>query len=211
MTAEIRDLYGQLIDGMRGTRGQIRTGGDVAGGGIEGSPPTQKPLALYSGIITVGPNGTAEVSFDLPEFAGTARVMAVAWTATKLGRATTDVTIRDPIVMTTTLPRFLLTGDRGTLHLDLDNVEGPAGDYTVAVRLRGPIAVPGNASTVLRLAEKQRNTFAVAIQTTAAGTAEVDIDVTGPNGMTLTRHYALAGEARDADPGAPHRAHARQG
>ena len=30
LTAEIRDLYGQLIDGMQGTRGQIRTGGDVA-------------------------------------------------------------------------------------------------------------------------------------------------------------------------------------
>ena len=28
LTAEIRDLYGQLIDGMQGTRGQIRTGGD---------------------------------------------------------------------------------------------------------------------------------------------------------------------------------------
>ena len=30
LTAELRDLYGQLIDGMQGTRGQIRTGGDAA-------------------------------------------------------------------------------------------------------------------------------------------------------------------------------------
>ena len=30
LTAEIRDLYGQLIDGMQGTRGQIKTGGDAA-------------------------------------------------------------------------------------------------------------------------------------------------------------------------------------
>ena len=30
LTAEIRDLYGQLIDGMQGTRGQIRSGGDSA-------------------------------------------------------------------------------------------------------------------------------------------------------------------------------------
>src|SRR5581483_11541463 len=28
LSAEIRDLYGQLIDGMQGTRGQLRTGGD---------------------------------------------------------------------------------------------------------------------------------------------------------------------------------------
>ncbi|RZI39726.1 alpha-2-macroglobulin family protein, partial [Herbaspirillum sp. HC18] len=114
LSAEIRDLYGQLIDGMSGTRGQIKSGGD-AGGELQGSPPTQKPLALYSGIVTVAADGTAEVSFDVPEFAGTARVMAVAWTATKLGRANTDVVIRDPVVLTTTLPRFLLNGDRGTV------------------------------------------------------------------------------------------------
>ena len=28
LTAEVRDLYGQLLDGMQGTRGAIRIGGD---------------------------------------------------------------------------------------------------------------------------------------------------------------------------------------
>ena len=51
LTAEIRDLYGQLIDGMQGTRGQIRSGGDAGGAELSGSPPTQAPLALYSGIV----------------------------------------------------------------------------------------------------------------------------------------------------------------
>ena len=46
LSAELRDLYGQLIDGMQGTRGQIRTGGD-AGAELNGSPPTQAPLAFY--------------------------------------------------------------------------------------------------------------------------------------------------------------------
>jgi uncharacterized protein YfaS (alpha-2-macroglobulin family) len=57
LTAEIRDLYGQLIDGMQGTRGQLKTGGDGAGAELQGSPPTQKPLALYSGIVTVAADG----------------------------------------------------------------------------------------------------------------------------------------------------------
>src|ERR1700740_2094520 len=82
--------------------------------------PTQKPLPLYSGIVTVAADGTAEIDFDIPDFAGTARVMAVAWSATKLGRANIDVTVRDPVVLTATLPRFLLNGDRGTLSFDLD-------------------------------------------------------------------------------------------
>ena len=57
LTAEIRDLYGQLIDGMQGVKGQIRSGGDSAGAELSGSPPTQAPLALYSGIVTVDRDG----------------------------------------------------------------------------------------------------------------------------------------------------------
>ncbi|MBA4037450.1 MAG: alpha-2-macroglobulin, partial [Bradyrhizobium sp.] len=191
LTAEIRDLYGQLIDGMQGTRGQIRTGGDSAGADLQGSPPTQKPLALYSGIVTVGADGSAEISFDIPEFAGTARVMAVAWNATKLGRATVDVTVRDPVVLTATLPRFLLNGDKGTMSFDLDNVEGAPGDYSISVKTSGPVKVTGNPTTTVKLAAKHRTSMALAIDAGGAGTANLDVDIKGPNGLTLARHYAL--------------------
>ncbi|MBR1154664.1 alpha-2-macroglobulin [Bradyrhizobium sp. JYMT SZCCT0428] len=191
LTSEIRDLYGQLIDGMQGTRGQLKTGGDGAGAELQGSPPTQKPLALYSGIVTVGPDGSAEISFDIPEFAGTARVMAVAWSSTRLGRATTDVTVRDPVVLTATLPRFLLNGDRGTMSFDLDNVEGAAGDYTINVKTTGPVKVSGNPSTTVKLAAKQRTSMSLAIDGGGAGTANFDVDIKGPNGLALARHYAL--------------------
>jgi uncharacterized protein YfaS (alpha-2-macroglobulin family) len=191
LTAEIRDLYGQLIDGMQGTRGQIRTGGDSASAELQGSPPTQKPLALYSGIVTVGADGSAEIPFAIPEFAGTARIMAVAWSATKVGRATTDVVIRDPVVLTTTLPRFLLNGDRGTMTMDLDNVEGAAGDFTITVRPSGPVRMTGNPSTTLRLAQKQRNTVALALDAVGAGAAQLEVNIRGPNGLTLVRNYGL--------------------
>jgi uncharacterized protein YfaS (alpha-2-macroglobulin family) len=191
MSAEIRDLYGQLIDGMQGTRGQLKTGGDSAGAELQGSPPSQKPLALYSGIVTVGADGSAEIDFDIPEFAGTARVMAVAWTATKLGRATTDVTVRDPVVLTATLPRFLLNGDHGTMSFDLDNVEGALGDYTVNVKPSGPIKVSGNPTTTVTLAAHQRSSMALALDAGGTGTAQLDVDISGPNGLTLARHYAL--------------------
>jgi uncharacterized protein YfaS (alpha-2-macroglobulin family) len=190
LTAEVRDLYGQLIDGMQGTRGQLKTGGDSAGE-LQGSPPTQKPLALYSGIVTVTADGTAEISFDIPEFAGTARLMAVAWTATKLGRATVDVTVRDPVVLTATLPRFLLNGDHGTMSFDLDNVEGAPGDYTISVKAAGPVKVSGNPATTMKLAAKQRSSMSMALDAGGAGTANLDVDIKGPNGLTLARHYAL--------------------
>ena len=74
-----------------------------AGAELSGSPPTQAPLALYSGIVKVGADGSATVSFDIPAFAGTVRVMAVAWSKDKVGKASDDVIVRDPVVLTATL------------------------------------------------------------------------------------------------------------
>jgi len=189
LSAEIRDLYGQLIDGMQGTRGQIRTGGDE-GAALSGSPPTQAPLALYSGIVEVR-DGQAEVAFDIPAFAGTVRVMAVAWSKDKVGRANGDVTVRDPVVLTATLPRFLLTGDRSSMNLDLDNVEGGAGEYRVTTSAEGPVTIGEGAAKSVQLRAKQRDRVVVPLTATAAGAATVRVAVAGPGGFALERSYAM--------------------
>lgn len=189
LSADIRDLYGQLIDGMQGTRGQIRTGGDQ-GGELQGSPPTQPPLALYSGVVAVGSDGNAEVAFDIPEFAGTVRVMAIAWSKSKVGRAVGDVVVRDPVVVTATLPRFLLVGDRSNIQLEIDNVEGMAGEYRVGVRADGPIS-GANAAQTLRLNAKQRQSVQIPVAASGAGTAAIKVSIAGPGGLALERNYAL--------------------
>jgi alpha-2-macroglobulin len=38
-------------------------------------------------VVETDEAGNAEVSFDIPQFAGTARVMAVAWTGEGVGHA----------------------------------------------------------------------------------------------------------------------------
>jgi uncharacterized protein YfaS (alpha-2-macroglobulin family) len=189
LTAEIRDLYGQLIDGMQGAQGQIRSGGD-ADAELTGSPPTQAPLALYSGIVKVAADGTAQASFDIPAFTGTVRVMAVAWSKDKLGKAVGDVVVRDPVVLTATLPRFLRTGDHGALQLELDNVEGAAGDYAISVSAEGAAKIETGKQT-LTLAAKQRSHVSLPVTAAGAGTATIDVSVSGPNGFTLNRAYAL--------------------
>ncbi|HET8972497.1 MAG TPA: alpha-2-macroglobulin, partial [Pseudolabrys sp.] len=190
LTAEIRDLYGQLIDGMQGVKGQIRSGGDSAAE-LSGSPPTQAPLALYSGIVTVGRDGAAQVQFDIPAFAGSVRVMAVAWTKEKVGKASGDVVVRDPVVLTATLPRFLRTGDRGAMQLELDNVEGAAGDYNLALSTDGAAKLEGNQPPALKLAAKQRDRVSIPIAASGAGPSTVTVKVSGPDNFTLERSYAL--------------------
>jgi hypothetical protein len=190
LTAEIRDLYGQLIDGMQGVKGQIRSGGDSAAE-LSGSPPTQAPLALYSGIVTVGRDGIAQVQFDIPAFAGSVRVMAVAWTKEKVGKAVGDVVVRDPVVLTATFPRFLRTGDRGAVQLELDNVEGAAGDYNLAVAADGTAKLEGGQPQALKLAAKQRDRVSIPVTASAAGPGTVTVKVSGPDNFALERSYAL--------------------
>ncbi len=191
LSTEIRDLYGNLIDGMQGTRGQIRTGGD-AGAQLQGSPPAGPPMALFSGIVSVGSNGAAEVSFDIPDFAGTVRVMAVAWSKDKVGQATADVTVRDPVVLTATLPRFLLPGDRSSVHLDLDNVEGQAGNYAITVTTADAVVAGAGATQTLALRVKQRGAVIIPLTASSAGGGAVKVDVSGPSGFALERNYTLA-------------------
>ncbi len=177
---EIRDLYGFLIDGMQGTLGAIRSGGDEGGGEFADTPPTQEPLALYSGIVTIGADGTAQVPLALPAFNGTARVMVTAWTKSRVGQAQADVIVRDPVVLTGTLPRFLNVGDRSRFFVALDNVEGPAGEYTVDLDLAGPVLVGGEAvRSTVKLAAGAKSQLVIPITAAGPGTARLDVNLSG--------------------------------
>jgi uncharacterized protein YfaS (alpha-2-macroglobulin family) len=194
LATEIRDLYGYLIDGMQGTRGVIRSGGDMEPKSLDGIPPTQEPLARFSGVVTVAPDGTATVTFEIPAFNGTARVMAVAWTKNRVGSATADVIIRDPVVLAGTLPRFLSVGDQSRLFFQIDNVEGPAGEYSVDLDIDGPIVVPADAlRTSLRLETGGRGFVSVPVTAAGPGTAQIDVAVSG-GGEASSQRFTLRTE-----------------
>ncbi|MFI5013240.1 MAG: alpha-2-macroglobulin [Hyphomicrobiales bacterium] len=190
MGAEVRDLYGFLIDGMQGEKGAIRSGGD-AGGGLKADTPTQPPLARYSGIVKVGSNGTANISFDLPAFNGTVRVMAAAWSKTKVAHAAKDVIVRDPVVAEATLPRFLNLGDQTRFNLDINNVELPTGDFAIDVDVHGPLVLPATAThSTLRLGEHERKSIQIPVTAAGIGTGTLDVKLTGGGG-TFTQTLAV--------------------
>ncbi|MFL5078468.1 MAG: alpha-2-macroglobulin family protein [Microvirga sp.] len=191
LSTELRDLYGYLIDGMQGTRGAIRSGGDDAGG-VQGIPPVQDPLARYSGVVKVGPDGTAEVAFDIPAFNGTVRVMAVAWSATRVGSASADVIVRDPVVVTGTLPRFLSVGDLSRFHMQVANVEGPAADYTLDVDVHGPVVLPADAlRKTFRLDAGAKTPVTIPVTAAGPGLAVVDVKLSGPN-IAVSQSFRVA-------------------
>jgi uncharacterized protein YfaS (alpha-2-macroglobulin family) len=159
--------------------------------GLEGTPPTQEPLARYSGVVKVGADGTAAVEFDVPAFNGTARIMAVAWTRDRVGSAQADVIVRDPVVLAGTLPRFLSVGDQSRFFMQIDNVEGPAGEYTVDLDIEGPVVVPADAlRTRVRLEANGRGSVTIPVTAAGPGTATLDATISGP-GLEAGQKFAV--------------------
>ncbi|MGH6838813.1 MAG: alpha-2-macroglobulin family protein, partial [Methylocella sp.] len=190
LTTEIRDLYGLLIDGMQGTRGAIRSGGDSSPE-LSSERPTQEPLARFSGIVKTGRDGRARIDFDLPAFNGTLRVMAVAWTKTKAGSASTDVIVRDPVVALVSAPRFLSLGDQSQFSVQIDNVEGKPGDYAFDVDVTGPISATSDTlHRKFKLDAGARKALTIPFRATAIGRAGADLKLTGP-GLAAPQTLAL--------------------
>lgn len=181
---EMRDIYGRLIDGSLGAMGRIRTGGD-GGAGMQGSPPTEKLVAFYSGIVEIGEDGRASVSFDIPQFNGTARIMAVAWSGSAVGRAEAEVIIRDPVVVTASMPKFLTPGDKAELRLDVANTDGPAGEYKLGLASQG-LMLDGTEQT-LSLAAGESKTVTVPLVAGDAEYAQVDLTLAHASGLSVAQ------------------------
>lgn len=120
------------------TRG---TGGDATGDAAGRVQPV-KPVALWSGVVKVPEDGKLTVAFDVPQYRGQLRVMAVTSGPKKLGRASKNVTVKDPIVLTTTLPRFVALDDEIQIPVFVTNLSGAKLDVEVSLTAEN-LAVPG--------------------------------------------------------------------
>jgi hypothetical protein len=192
----LRDMYGRLIDGGNGVMGQIRSGGD-AGNAMQrqGPPPTEAVMASFQGPIAVDPDGKATVSVPRPNFNGTIRLMAVAWSDTGVGQATQDVVARDPVVISAALPRFLAPGDQGRMLLEFIHAEGEGGPMTLQVAAEGielgPI--PGQ----ITLAQGATVRVPVAVTADQPGDYVLNVALTLPSGAQLTKTLALGVRTND--------------
>ncbi|RST84532.1 hypothetical protein EJC49_20745 [Aquibium carbonis] len=190
---EMRDVYGWLIDGSQGAFGRLRTGGDGGAMGPEGNPPTEKLVAFFSGIVRVDDEGRASVAFDIPQFNGTVRVMAVAWSKDGTGNASADVIVRDPVVVTTSLPRFMAPGDQARLLVEIANTDGPAGEYRLALTTGGSLLpTEGGVPATVTLPAGGKTSLTLPLTADVPGTGEVLVALTHAGGLTVNRTATLS-------------------
>lgn len=194
----IRDIYGRLIDGLNGAEGMVRSGGDAgAQARLQAPPPTEELVAHFAGPVAVGPDGYARVSFDLPAFNGTVKVMAVAWSKRGVGQADADVLVRDPVVVTASLPRFMAPGDESRLLLEIVHASGPSGDMKLSVASNG--LTLGGVPTSFALGDLAKTVFAVPIKADPVGLQTIAVTLTTPDGKVLTKDLTIPVQVNDPE------------
>ncbi|WP_233355994.1 alpha-2-macroglobulin family protein [Henriciella aquimarina] len=186
---DIYDDYGRLLDPNMGLPAEVRTGGDQLGGEGLTVVPT-KTVALFSGLVDVGRNGKAKVTFDVPDFNGELRLMAVAWSETGLGAASQPMTVRDPAPADLILPRFLAPGDEALATVSIDNIELEEGTFTAELDVTNPLDVP--AKQVSRqIPQGQRVDEGITVKADATGIADLKLSVDGPKNYSVNREYKI--------------------
>lgn len=165
---ELLDMYGKLIEKMDGTKGKLKWGGDAAMRGDSKSLPKKVKLVdLFSGPVTLNAQGEADIPLDLPDFNGTLRLMAVAFTADNYGSTDTEMVVAAPIVAELNTPRFITPGDQAAIALDLTNLSGAEQKISIKLEALDPLAITDGVRTVT-LKDKQRTTLRFNATTTGS-------------------------------------------
>lgn len=184
-----RRIFGQrqlpisLLDNYGRILLQERSGGDRSRRLLLSNYISDRIIARYVGPVQFI-NGAAEVTFSEPfDFNGSLRLMAVAWTADKVGAASRNAVMRQRIVSELRMPRSIASGDRVNVALTVRGLGIEPGQYRVSVTPRAPLRV-------------DRITASDGEPVAASGAGMVELDL--KNLHTRTMSLALVAPAESA-------------
>jgi alpha-2-macroglobulin len=179
------DLYPLLFPELRARLSS--TGGDGSDMEKRNNPMPNKRIKIvsyWSGVQKANGSGEANFEFDVPQFSGEIRLMAVAYKDEKFGSGETNMTVADPVVISAGLPRFLSPGDTVTVPVTLSNTTKNAANAKVSLKVTGPLQVVGVASQQTNLAANAENRAVfkvVAQQKIDSGRIRIEVNAMGEN------------------------------
>jgi len=150
-------------------------GASQAGGGFAGEQAAQyvrtegirrvQPVAFWSGPVVADGAGRAVAHFELPEFQGALRVMAVAVKNETMGSSDHLTRVRDPLVLLPTLPRILSFGELLRVPVTVRNDTGRSGPVRVTLAVDGPATIEGESTLEVPLDDGSEGTVYFAVRT----------------------------------------------
>jgi uncharacterized protein YfaS (alpha-2-macroglobulin family) len=162
------------------------TGGDGEGDMEKRGNPMPakriKILSYWSGIKKTNNSGVVDFEFDIPQFNGQVRLMAVAYKDEKFGNAEATIQVADPIVISSSIPRFLSPGDTLLMPVTLNNTTSRNATGKASVSVTGPMRVVGNNAQSININSNSESRVAfqiVADRTINVGKIVVNVTALG--------------------------------
>ncbi len=118
------------------------------------------PLAKWSGILKTDSKGEAKFEFELPKFSGSVRISAVAYIDDAFGSDSKNMTISDPIILSSAMPRFLTTGDESFSSVNISNTTNNTMQVSLNIKSSGPLKIENfkdNSISIPANSEKRVN------------------------------------------------------
>jgi uncharacterized protein YfaS (alpha-2-macroglobulin family) len=137
-----------------------------------------KDTAFWAPLLTTGPDGTAEVSFPLPDNLTAWRFTVRAITRdSKVGEATTEVLSRKPLLVRLEVPRFMVERDTMELSAVVHNETDRAQDVSAAMQVEGLVLRGGGQKQSIAAHDVHR--FIWTVEAAQPGTARVTVSARG--------------------------------
>lgn len=123
-------------------------GSDMANLGARANPMVNNRVnlvAFWSGTLKTDSDGKASFTVDIPEFSGELRIMAVANKQRAFGTAEAKMKVKDPLILSTSLPRFLSPSDVNNATIMLTNTTDKNMEVKTNVNVIGALSVSASS------------------------------------------------------------------
>jgi uncharacterized protein YfaS (alpha-2-macroglobulin family) len=160
-------------------------GGDESGGAKNKTMPVTLVAYWFPKILSDA-NGKANVSITLPSFQGKLRLMVVASSKSRIGSSFSEMTVRDPLVLQSTLPRFLTQGDKFSFPATITNLSGQPQTVKVQVSTDSNVTVAKREQSFTLTNEQQKTSLFEAEVKGVINTAVFNIKAQSENGKLMS-------------------------
>ncbi len=123
-----------------------------------------KPLELFKGPFKTDKNGYAKVSFKMPQYVGSVRVMVIGAKGNRYASSEKVVKVNSPLMVVSSMPRILKTNDEFDVTISV--VSGESTPQLVALNLDidGPLSMVGESLEVLTLEPEEEKVFTIRLK-----------------------------------------------
>jgi uncharacterized protein YfaS (alpha-2-macroglobulin family) len=176
------DLYPLLFPELKAQLSSTGGDGDLEMNKRTNPMPAKrfKIVSYWSGITKANGSGEAKFEFDIPQFSGEVRLMAVAYKDESFGNGEAAMTVADPLVLSTALPRFLSPGDTVNVPITITNTTGKSTSAAATLNVSGPLRVLGDKQQSVSLnGNSESQTIFQVVAQPQVSVGKVSVEVNG--------------------------------